>query len=113
MSEQFCPTCQRPRMAICPYCHTAGTNFPSAWPESRQPDEQGDHQPQLICPTCDEPLAPSYLRCCEWCGHDFGQGVAGLPPASHEALDGRIIAAMMALAALLLAIVAYFALLLR
>lgn len=30
--------------------------------------------PILICPTCDEPFHPQYLRRCEWCGHEFTDG---------------------------------------
>lgn len=35
--------------------------------------------PLLICPTCDEPFHPQYLRRCEWCGHDFPDGLDFLP----------------------------------
>jgi len=39
----------------------------------------------LICPTCDEPFKPRYLRYCEWCSHDFGTGIeASRPGQTHE-----------------------------
>jgi hypothetical protein len=29
----------------------------------------------LLCPTCDEPFRPQFLRSCEACGHEFPDGV--------------------------------------
>jgi hypothetical protein len=40
-------------------------------------DEERRARPSLllICPTCDEPFKPRFLRHCEWCNHDFGTGL--------------------------------------
>jgi hypothetical protein len=65
-----CPRCGTPRTAICPACRTEGSDFPSA---DRAPDaEPGDaSRPLLLCPECDEPFTPGYLRRCGQCGHPF------------------------------------------
>jgi hypothetical protein len=69
---------------MCPVCETAGTEFPLAdsivggdETELEGTDDPGDplgRQP-LLCPICDEPFIPNYLRECEWCNYDFGHGV--------------------------------------
>jgi len=75
-----CPGCGKRRQAVCPSCGTAGNDFPSAdsAPQVQAATaemEEGDTLgPAAICPTCDEPFAPEYLRHCEWCNHDFGDG---------------------------------------
>jgi hypothetical protein len=46
---------------------------PTADP-SVDPHSESASPPLLICPTCDEPFHPQYLRRCEWCGHEFPDG---------------------------------------
>jgi hypothetical protein len=90
-----CPECGRKRHTMCPICETAGTDFPPADSISggdetdlEGTDDPGDplgRQP-LLCPMCDEPFIPNYLRECEWCNHDFGHGVEK-PFAFDESLE--------------------------
>lgn len=65
-----CPRCGARRTAICPACRTAGSDFPLADRMSEaEPGETGP--PLLLCPECDEPFTPGYLRRCGQCGHPF------------------------------------------
>lgn len=91
-----CPKCKEPRTAVCPYCKTASNSFPPGDEVSaadgrtilmelpivardeqesteRNSDEQ-DNNVLLVCNMCDEPFTAEFLRRCEWCGHDFGNG---------------------------------------
>ena len=101
-----CPACGRARMIECPYCHTAGTDFPRGdQPVATAKDSDKE---LLICPTCDEPFAPRDYRRCEWCGHDFGAGIEIEPQKVAEYLNDRVVVAVVAAAAILLVIFAYF-----
>jgi hypothetical protein len=121
-----CPSCNRRRQAICPICETAGTDFPLADEVADQHDDDetaitsaivDDGDPlgrkPLLCPMCDEPFVPEYLRRCEWCGHDFGHG-AELPEAAHddiEAINWRVwtvIAVLVGLGALIVIYINFF-----
>lgn len=63
----------------------------------------------LMCPTCDEPFTPEYPRRCEWCGHEFADGVEiELRPSPVGQVNRRVIAVVMALLALAVALAAYF-----
>jgi hypothetical protein len=94
-----CPNCKHRRQAICPICETAGADFPLADEVAEPHDDDplaitsaiaDDADPlgrkALLCPMCDEPFVPEYLRRCEWCGHDFGHG-AELPEAAHDDIE--------------------------
>ena len=79
-----CPECGKKRHTMCPICETAGTEFPPADSISGddETDLEGTDDPgdplgrrPLLCPVCDEPFIPNYLRECEWCNFDFGHGV--------------------------------------
>lgn len=96
-----CPGCHRKRTAVCPHCGTAGSDFPAA-------DSSGETEPAWICPTCDEPLRLSMLRRCEWCGHDFGEGVEVQPEEVMAAYDRRIFLLLAAVAATFGALMFYF-----
>jgi len=66
----------------------------------------------LLCPTCDEPFEPQFARRCEWCGHEFADGIDWTPPAEDdgESLSARavaILAGLLGLAILLLGYLAY------
>ncbi len=73
-----CPQCSHRRLTICPVCKTSGSDFPQAdgnyWAAI---SGDADAPPRLaaICTGCDEPWLPEFLRRCEWCGHDFGEGI--------------------------------------
>lgn len=104
-----CPDCSRPRVAICPFCKTMGNHFRAA-------DEiavrETDAEPSLlICPICDEPFEPTYLRRCEWCGHEFADGIE--PPAivrttSTEPLNRRVLLVGAAGVAIIVVLMVYF-----
>ena len=51
-----------------------GANGTEEHDENASPAESTS-VPLLLCPTCDEPFHPHYLRRCEWCGHEFADGV--------------------------------------
>ena len=84
----LCPGCQQPRHTMCEICGTAGSDFsladmpphdlsPASNGEESQDDQASiDAEPALvvICSTCDEPFEPEFLRRCQWCSHDFGDG---------------------------------------
>ena len=78
-----CPECGQPRHTNCPFCQTAGHEFPPA----HLPDTQIPEKPLVVCPTCDEPFTPEYLRACEWCDFRFEDGLetnsSYSPPATH------------------------------
>ena len=74
----LCPSCREPRHTTCRVCGTAGSEFPRADAEYSPPiTEEGKSSPRmhLICTTCDEPFVPEFLRRCQWCSHDFGEGL--------------------------------------
>ncbi len=114
MTLELCPECNRRRTAVCPICQTAGSNFPPGDAPIAREEDAGE-PPLLICPTCDEPFEPRYLRRCEWCGHDFGSGIA-VPETRREQPaeppNLRVIIVALATLALLAGLLAYFAMLL-
>lgn len=80
---EVCPECGRARTTACPWCGTAGAVFAAAYqPPAAQPAPR-----LLMCPQCDEPFAPRYLRLCEWCDHSFDDGVDALESNSSQAID--------------------------
>ncbi|HVA48359.1 MAG TPA: hypothetical protein VNH11_18475 [Pirellulales bacterium] len=108
-----CPACGRTRVAVCPFCRTTGTRFRAA--DMMEMDDANEEPALLICPTCDEPFEPAYLRRCEWCGHDFGTGIEPpeiVRPLQTEPLNGRVLLAIAGGLAMVAAIVVYFAVLL-
>jgi hypothetical protein len=111
--SESCPDCGRPRMAICPVCETAGHDFPAA--DLPAHDLENEAAALLICPTCDEPFEPGYLRRCEWCGHDFGRGIEPSRPVerpAREPMNARVIAILLLISCSIAGLFAYFALLL-
>jgi hypothetical protein len=65
----------------------------------------------VICPTCDEPFQPEHSKRCEWCGHEFPDGVEmPLPEGDDDAADftGRVYAVIAVLLAMALAGLLYF-----
>lgn len=71
--------------------------------------DMADHM--VICPTCDEPFGPVYPKRCEWCGHEFPDGVdMPLPDGDDDEPDftGRVYAVIGLLLAIALAGLLYF-----
>jgi hypothetical protein len=108
-----CPQCQARRVTVCPVCHTSGNRFPLADTDSSGTPQSAETLPRmLLCTTCDEPFAPQYLHQCEWCGHQFADGIEAPQEPAAEPINGRLIAIILALAALLIGILVYFMILL-
>lgn len=107
-----CPDCHRPRTAICPVCGTGGSGFRPGEMVGDRDAEAGEGPALLLCPICDEPFEPGYLRCCEWCGHEFADGLEPpvVPaPRTVEPVNLRVIAIGLVIAAALGGVLAYFA----
>ena len=104
-----CPDCGRPRTAICPICQTSGKGFRSS--DASGPTD-GEEPTWLICPTCDEPFQGGYLRRCEGCGHDFGQGLETpqvIAPPDVEPMNWRVAVVGIAVVAIIAGMLVYFA----
>jgi hypothetical protein len=69
----------------------------------------------LLCPTCDEPFHPQYLRRCEWCGHEFSDGVENPIPEARvqEPFNWRITYVIYILVLLGIAFLAYLLVIFR
>jgi hypothetical protein len=113
-----CPQCGRKRHTMCPICETAGSDFPPAdsisgddETELEGTDDPGDPlgRRPLLCPMCDEPFIPNYLRECEWCNYDFGYGVDPpvKPDEAFEPANWRVAAVIMVLLGLAGLIIGY------
>lgn len=119
-----CPECGRKRHTMCPICETAGTDFPPADSISGddETDLEGTDDPgdplgrrPLLCPVCDEPFIPNYLRECEWCNFDFGYGLEK-PEQFDESLEPanwRVVLLIAALVGLGGALILYMNLVMR
>lgn len=106
-----CPGCGRPRTALCPFCQTGGQGFRTA---DANCGVDGEEPAWLICPECDEPFEGGYLRRCEWCGHDFGEGLETPPviaPPNVEPMNWRVAVVGLAVVVIISVILTYFALL--
>ena len=112
-----CPDCQRRRQTVCPVCKTAGTNLPMADPnhDGEAPtlgptkEQPYGHLPLLICTTCDEPFRPQFYKICQWCRHEFEDGLkAPAPPPPMERLNPRVWAIAASVAALVAMLCGYF-----
>ncbi|MFV2067293.1 MAG: hypothetical protein ACC645_09965 [Pirellulales bacterium] len=111
-----CPECGKRRHTSCPVCGTSGNQFPlgdTAYPLiSPESGEADAARPLLICPTCDEPFEAAFLRLCEWCDHNFGDGVARPESAGKgddaEPFNLRVWLVMAGLGGTVLAGLAYF-----
>lgn len=106
-----CPDCGRPRTAICPVCGTGGSRFRPGEMVGDVEANSADGPVVLICPICDEPFEPGYLRRCEWCGHEFAEGLPPpvVPaPREVEPVNLRLIAVGALIAAAIAGAIAYF-----
>jgi hypothetical protein len=109
LTVPVCPGCGRPRTAICPFCQTSGQGFCTS---EANDHAEGEEPAWLICPACDEPFEGGYLRRCEGCGHDFGQGLETPPviaPPDVEPMNWRVAVVGLAVVLILGGILAYFA----
>jgi len=107
-----CPRCFAPRLTQCPACGTSGTGFPPA--DTVEPaDPEAPARTLLLCLQCDEPFEPEYCRRCEWCGHDFGDGLDVRQVPEVEPLPVGLLVVVGATVLLVVGLIAYFALLLR
>lgn len=101
-----CPECDARRVTVCPICKTSGSHFPCADKEYSQASDEGRRM--VLCPTCDEPFVPEYLRHCEWCGHDFGEGIEPDHDQVSVPISPRAMAVILALVALFVGLLVYF-----
>jgi len=105
-----CPRCGAPRITRCPACGTSGTGFPPAdTVEDEPPDAAAS---LLLCIQCDEPFAAEYAGDCEWCGHAFPDGFRPARPHKPERLPPALILMAALALAILIGLIAYFAILL-
>lgn len=108
-----CPGCGAARVTTCPACKTSAAAFPPADASHLAAEApQDSDQALVLCPTCDEPFAPQYLKRCEWCGHEFDDGIEPTPEPSSERINVRMLLVMAAVAALCVGLLAYFTILL-
>lgn len=111
----LCPDCQRPRQTACEVCGTFGGPFPrgdAAYSGVIPP--KADASFQVICPTCDEPFVPEWVKTCGACGHDFGDGfelpaVADQKGGPWEELNPRVLLIAGFLLAMFCGLAVYFA----
>jgi hypothetical protein len=71
-----CPRCRRPRLATCPICQTAGTDFRAAFLPDTGEDSDEHDSAAVLCPTCDEPFVPRHPARCE--GRAAATGLAAV-----------------------------------
>ena len=122
-----CPSCRQARQTTCPICQTSGSDFEIGEGGGGEEESGATADNPLaivavtgrmlvICPTCDEPFVPRYLRRCEWCNYDFGEGTQ-LPPRRFADADleinARALFLLAALAVLLGGLLLWFGSLLR
>ncbi|OHB76627.1 MAG: hypothetical protein A2W31_14730 [Planctomycetes bacterium RBG_16_64_10] len=99
-------------------CGTAGGDFSRADNEYfADPVPVGRVTLRLICPTCDEAFTARFLRRCQWCGHDFGEGLLVADGAGHgddlEPFNGRVLFVALGLLVVVTLVVVYLALMAR
>lgn len=104
-----CPECNARRITVCPICKTSGSHFCWADKEySQTTDTDEENRLMVLCPTCDEPFVPQYLRRCEWCGHGFDDGIEPDHDQVSELLSPRAMAVILGLVALFVGLLVYF-----
>ena len=103
-----CPACSTPRPTRCPLCQTCGIEFSRA---ERPADAAAETaaEPLVLCPECDEPFVPEYIRRCHQCGHEFPDGIEIPSEPIEQTFNWRMAAAVLALVAIVGALIAYFA----
>ncbi len=107
----LCPQCGQKRQALCAICGTAGTDFPFM-----DKLRSGDSEHVLLyCRTCDDHFRPQFYRRCQACGHDYGDGIRIGPEdrPAPEPVPPRVWFVAGGIAAVLVALIAYFAWVLR
>jgi hypothetical protein len=112
-----CPSCRRRRHTSCPICGTAGTEFEPAFllaqeHPGRAATADVPQRRLVLCSTCDEPFVPEHPARCEWCGYRFADGreePASSRPLVTNEFNGRVWIVIVALVAVTIAILAFFA----
>ncbi len=103
-----CPGCGAPRMARCPFCGTANTQFRFAEYPGQEESRAEGLSPLVICPTCDEAFRSPYLKECEWCGHQFADGIPPPKGTWTTELTWRVVIVAIAVVAIVAGLIAYF-----
>jgi hypothetical protein len=102
----LCPSCGRPRHTSCPYCGTAGANFPLGY---APPPESAARAMLVLCVTCDEPFEPDFAARCEWCGYRFANGrELPVPRRSESEMSSRAWIVILGILAVLAGVLALF-----
>ena len=104
-----CPQCQTRRQVRCGICGSAGTNFPLADIN----DSGGQPLVLLWCDACDDHFRPEMFRLCHQCGYDYGDGISVDGPHTPVDYSPRMWVVVGGMAAVGVAIAAYFYMLLR
>lgn len=83
----------------------------AAGPGEDEPSPPSEQAPaMLVCPECDEPFVPEYACRCPACDHRFADGYdAESDPSARDRMGVRAVAVILGLAALLIAVLVYFA----
>lgn len=113
-----CPDCGQARLTVCPVCHSPADNLERGHAAPHEPirDSRTSETSELpedsevewvLCSTCDEPFRPTFYRFCPRCGYDFGRGLQPESPVAPE-INDRVILVFAILAALGIALLAYF-----
>jgi hypothetical protein len=114
-----CPQCGRRRLAVCPVCETAGTDFDRGFSPGAATCPLNDPQdataprrarPLVLCPICDEAFRPRFLAHCEWCGHAFGDGIdrPAPEPTEHTDLNARVWIVLIGTLVVVVGLIAFF-----
>ena len=97
-----CPSCEKLRIAVCPSCEHAGTDFDAAefigvddagaieGSDENQEIEIVPKDFKLMCSICDRAFEPLYMRDCR-CGHQFKDGLETVQYESDNEFNSRVI----------------------
>ena len=97
-------SCQCGSQEACSTRHPA-----AAAPQPEADDRDEPERIVLMCPTCDEPFMPEFPQQCAMCSHRFDDGYeVELDHEAPEQIGSRVVALLVGMAALLIALGAYF-----
>ena len=90
-------------------CHSEHVQDEDPEPEAESEPTSPAAAPMVLCPTCDEPFIPQYLLRCEWCGHEFPDGVElDRPTEMEDSFNPRIAIVIVAILLLSVGAIVYF-----